>query len=107
MKNLSFDREALAELTDAAEWYDRQRKGLGAQFLHEVDAALTHVRERPLLFPRLMICSEVELRRAVVKRFPYAVVFVLLGTEARILAVAHTKRREGYWLGRVRGLSED
>ena len=34
-------------------------------------------------------------------RFPYAVIFMDLGTEIRVLAVAHAKRRPGYWLDRV------
>jgi hypothetical protein len=38
---------------------------------------------------------------ALVPRFPYAVVFIDLGTEVNVLAVAHAKRRPGYWLNRL------
>jgi plasmid stabilization system protein ParE len=107
LKNLTFDRHALAELSDAADWYEQQRSGLAIEFLHEADLVFTHVRERPLLFPRLTLCPDLDLRRALLKRFPFAVVFVPLDVEVRVLAVAHNKRREGYWLGRVRGLSSD
>jgi toxin ParE1/3/4 len=41
------------------------------------------------------------IRRALLLRFPYALIFVDLGAEIRVLAPAHTKRRAGYWLNRV------
>jgi len=41
------------------------------------------------------------IRRALLPRFPYAVIFMDLGEHIRVLAVAHAKRRPGYWLGRV------
>ena len=41
------------------------------------------------------------IRRARLPCFPYAVIFMDLGTEIRVLAVAHAKRRPGYWLDRV------
>jgi plasmid stabilization system protein ParE len=107
LKNLTFDRHALAELSDAADWYEQQRTGLAVEFLHEADAVFKHLHERPLLFPRLLLCPDLDLRRALLKRFPFAVVFVHAGDEVRVIAVAHAKRREGYWLGRVRSLSED
>ena len=43
----------------------------------------------------------VGITRARLPRFPYAVIFMDLGTEIRVLAVAHAKRRPGYWLDRV------
>ena len=44
---------------------------------------------------------DLDTRRAMLPRFPYGVVFLELGTEIRILAVAHAKRQPGYWLNRV------
>lgn len=107
MKNLTFDSEALAELEEAAAWYEQQRPGLAAAFLRDAEAVFTHVRERPRLFSQLALEFELKVRRALLKRFPYAVVFIELSEEVRIVAIAHTKRREDYWLGRLRSLSED
>jgi hypothetical protein len=47
--------------------------------------------------------SDLDTRRAMLPCFPYGVVFLELGTEIRILAVAHAKRQHGYWLDRVVG----
>ncbi len=45
--------------------------------------------------------EDLVIRRARLSRFPYAVIFMALGTEIRVLAVAHAKRRPGYGLDRV------
>ena len=45
--------------------------------------------------------ADVRVRRAVVARFPYAVVFVLLGDTVYVVAFAHGRRRYGYWKTRV------
>jgi plasmid stabilization system protein ParE len=58
--------------------------------------------ERPRLFPRLQdVGATLEIRRALLARFPYALVFLVREDEVRVLAVAHAKRRPGYWLSRV------
>lgn len=102
MKALSFASEALTELTEAADWYEVRREGLGRDFLREVKAKLGHVRDRPGMFPRIMgLPEDLEVRRALLRRFPFALVFLDLGQSVRVLAVAHMKRREGYWLSRV------
>lgn len=106
LKNLTLDPDALAELEEAAAWYEQQRPGLAVVFLREAKAVFTHVRERPRLFSQLALASDLEVRRALLKRFPYAAIFIELTAEVRIIAMAHTKRRESYWLGRLRSLSE-
>jgi len=66
--------EAREELLAAAEWYDDQRDGLGDEFLSAVDAALIQVATSPTAFPRDPFDDRA--RRALLSRFPYAVVFV-------------------------------
>ena len=57
----------------------------------------------PESFPRLLdVPEDLEIRRALLPRFPYALVFISTGVEIQVIAVAHTKRRPGYWLDRVR-----
>jgi plasmid stabilization system protein ParE len=103
LKALAFDPEALDELREAARWYEERREGLGRDFLREVEAMLAHVRERPMLFQRIAeLPDDLDVRRALIRRFPFALVFLDLGESVRVLAVAHTKRRARYWLGRVR-----
>jgi plasmid stabilization system protein ParE len=62
------------------------------------------IATRPASFPRLLdMPPDLEIRRTLLPRFPYAVVFIELGGEVRVLAVAHAKRQPGYWLDRVVG----
>ena len=94
--------EAIDELVEAAVWYRARRPGLESEFLAEFDRVLPLIGSSPASFPRLLDMPEdLVIRRALLPRFPYAVIFMDLGTEIRVLAVAHAKRRPGYWLDRV------
>ncbi len=102
MKLVRLAREALAELSDAAAWYESQRPGLAEDFLDEFEAVLRLIETRPASFPRLLDAApDLNIRRALLERFPYSAVFIELSTEIRIVAVAHLRRRPGYWLNRV------
>ena len=103
MKPLRIAREALDELSAAAEWYDARRYGLGDRFLGEVQVVAEAIRSRPASFPQLAeTLTDLAIRRALLPRFPYALVFLELQEEIRIIAAAHTKRDSRYWLDRLR-----
>jgi len=98
-----FAPEVPDELAKVVVWYEGKRQGLGGEFLDEIGAVLPLVGSRPRSFPRLHdVDAKLEIRRALLARFPYALVFLVREEEVRVLAVAHAKRRPGYWLGRVR-----
>lgn len=104
MKPVALADEALEEASEAAEWYEGERLGLAAEFLGELDRILSILPVRPRAFPRLLDPDpKLGIRRALLPRFPYAVIFQELDEEIRVLAVCHTKRRPGYWLDRVDG----
>lgn len=94
--------EAVDELAETAAWYRARRPGLELEFLAEIERILPMVGGSPASFPRLLdLPVDLVIRRALLPRFPYAVIFMDLQTEVRVLAVAHAKRRPGYWLDRV------
>jgi plasmid stabilization system protein ParE len=96
--------EATDELAEAAAWYRARRPGLELEFLAEFERVLPLIGDTPAAFPGLLdLPPDLAIRRALLPRFPYAVIFMDLGAEIRVLAVAHMKRRPGYWLGRVTG----
>jgi plasmid stabilization system protein ParE len=98
-----FAPEVPDELAEAVLWYEARKNGLGSELLDEVQATLPVIGTRPRSFPRLQdIDATLEIRRALLARFPYALVFLVREDEVRVLAVAHAKRRPGYWLSRVR-----
>ena len=101
MKPVRFHGEASRELVAAAQWYERERSGLSDRLLAEIDTALELIRQRPLSFPIIESVDSIPLRRVLLRRFPYALVFAELSQEFRIFAVAHTKRSPRYWLPRL------
>jgi plasmid stabilization system protein ParE len=86
------------ELTEAVQWYEVRRTGLGSEFFDAVVASLTFIESNPEL--GTPISTDGHTRRALVARFPYQVVYRLLSTEVVIVAIAHLKRRPGYWKNR-------
>ena len=102
MKPVRLAPEAVGELADSAAWYESRQTGLAAKFLDEFERTLVLIAARPASFPRLLdMPPDLDIRRALLPRFPYALVFMELGGEVRVLAVAHVKRQPGYWLNRV------
>lgn len=94
--------EAVDEIVEAAVWYKARQPGLEIEFLAEIDRVLPLIGNSPASFPRLLdVPEDLVIRRALLPRFPYAVIFMDLRAEIRVLAVAHAKRRPGYWLDRV------
>ena len=95
-RSVSYHYLAEIELNEAAEYYDRERLGLGGAFLTEVERAAENVLEFPESSPR--VASTV--RRKLLRRFPYGILYSLRPDEVRILAVMNLKRRPFYWRGR-------
>jgi toxin ParE1/3/4 len=78
--------------------YENDYPGRGIRFVAAVDAALARISAAPSRFPLLY---EPDIRSAKVKRFPYRVVYVFVGEDIDVIAVAHAKRRPSYWRGRL------
>jgi len=98
-----FEDEADAEYRQAGRWYEGRRHGLGIEFFDAVDSAIRRVVD----FPRLGVSvprvpKDLPVRQLGVTRFPYHVVYLETSEEVRILAVAHDRRKPGYWKSRLR-----
>lgn len=91
------------EAADAAEWYEARRPGLGARFLDSLAAAMAQLARLPdsgAVFFTLKDGRPV--RRILLSGFPYALCYERSESSIIVLAVAHTRRRPGYWLARTR-----
>jgi len=88
---------AEAEARDAVSWYEQQRPGLGMEFFAELDSTLFDLGQRPESFERWP--ENERYRKTRLARFPYTLFFTV-GDEVEVVAVAHSKRRPGYWLSR-------
>lgn len=87
---------ASTELEDAAAWYEAQQDGLGYSFAREIMTAAAKIGEFPTTWRRWPGRPEIRVVR--VKRFPYHLPYILRDDRAIVLAVAHDRRRRGYWL---------
>lgn len=93
---LVFRPEAQTELLAARSWYETEHVGLGAVFAAAVETTITGVLQNPLAYPRV----RGETRRALVRRFPYAVYFRPIADEIVVLAVMHGRRNPRRWHSR-------
>jgi toxin ParE1/3/4 len=92
----AFHPEAEAELGDAASFYEARVEGLGKAFADAVERTILFIRRYPEAGTRV----DQFRRRVVVRGFPYSVVYQTQPDAVLILAVAHARRRPGYWRAR-------
>jgi toxin ParE1/3/4 len=90
-------RPAKADVRSAAGQYELRRRGLGREFVAEVDAALNRVGENPFQYQVL----HREVRRAVVHRFPYGVFYRIEASNIVVFCVSHLHRDPASWKARV------
>lgn len=86
-------KAALIDLDDAVEWYSKIQPELGKDLVLKFKEALTEIEQKPLLSQEL----NENFRKINLKRFPYKLVFKIIEQEIIIIAVAHHKRKPGYW----------
>jgi len=89
--------EAEAELAKAFDWYEEQVRGLGSEFLISVDATVHAIVRKPHQFAKV----HMDVRRALLRRFPYALFFLVEETRIIVLAVFHAKRDPKHWQERT------
>jgi len=85
------------EMTEAAKFYEEQAHGLGAEFLDDVQNAIDRLRANPMLGQIVLG----ELRRSLLSRFPYSLIYSIEPDNILIVAVAHQRRRPNYWRERI------
>lgn len=83
-----FRSEAESDLQQAYDWYQSIMPGLGDDFLISVDAAVHSVQRNPRLY--LLVYKNV--RRALLRRFPYGLFYVIRGTNIVVLAAFHMRQ---------------
>lgn len=93
---VSFHQLAERELNEAAQYYDLERPGLGSAFLNEIQRCLASISEHPESGRKI----QGEVRRRILRRFPYGRLYTLKPDSIRILAIMNLKRRPAYWVGR-------
>src|SRR5918993_904771 len=96
MTKIEIHPEAQVELEDARSWYRERSQVAARAFVTEVARAIRSIAESPEAWPR----TRSNERRFVFKRFPYSIIYRIRQNEVFITALAHQRRRPGYWRGR-------
>ncbi len=91
--NFTFHSEAETEFNDAIDYYEKIESGLGYDFAIEVHSAI----QRAVSFPKAWPTVKGDIRRSLVSRFPYGVLYSDEGNEIFIIAVMHLHRCPDYW----------
>lgn len=82
---------------NAVGYFELRTKGLGRRFLDDIRGAESFIAE----FPESSEEIRPGIRKRLLRKFRYALVYSLEQEEVVILAVAHTSRRPGYWAHRL------
>ena len=98
MRTLVFRPEAEDEISGTITWYEERGKGLGAEFLRAFEATLSAIERNPLQYAIV----DREIRRAVLRRFPYSIMYVVSESEILIVACFHARRDPQTWRERSR-----
>ena len=95
--SIEFLSEAEEEMVEAAAFYEEQAEGLGDRFLDDVEHSAQLLSEQPLIGQQL----DEYLRRLLLHRFPFSLIYSMEPSGILIVAVAHQSRQPGYWRERL------
>ena len=97
MYGVIFSQAALTDLIEAHEWYESRVAGLGVRFRTAIEAVVSRIASSPRQFPVV----HRNVRRALVRRFPYALFFVMDSEALLVIACFHCSRDPAHWQRRI------
>lgn len=81
-------KEAEQDIQDAYDWYEQQRAYLGKVFIAEIDAILEGIDT----YPEMYAVAHSGIRRALCRKFPFAIYYVCSACDVDVIAVLHQRR---------------
>jgi len=96
-----FVPEAETELAEACIWYGLQRDGLDVELMQRIDKTLQRISNAPRRFPRV----HRQLRRAIVRQFPFGIFYKVTKDEILVFAVFHSRRDPSQLTSRLKYLA--
>lgn len=97
-RSIQIHPAALEEAEAATDWYAERSPRAAVGFLKELEGSIRQISERPEQFPEF----EFGTRRIMLRKFPFLLVFRETESTVEIIAIAHGRRRPGYWRDRIR-----
>ncbi len=98
MNRVVFSQYAKQELDDAIRFYDLKLSGLGAELKNDVRKAVLQITEYPLAWS----VERGEVRKCLLHKFPYKVLYSIEKDHIFIIAVAHQHQKPNYWVERLK-----
>lgn len=89
---------AESELKDAKNWYNIQKEDLGNEFIEEVENKLLQIVQNPNRYAKI----RKDVRKAVLKRFPYSIVYSVVNDTVKIYSFFHQSRNPKNWQSRAK-----
>lgn len=97
MNQIRIRPAAEADIDEACAWYAERNSSLGDAFMQCLDEAFSQLRRNPHAWQVVYK----DARRALVKKFPYSIIFRIRGERVMVLAVAHASRDPKRWQTRL------
>jgi plasmid stabilization system protein ParE len=94
---LVFHPAVQGEVDEAYRWYERQRSGLGEDFLAAIEEVFERIRQSPGIHQAVYR----DVRRGLPKRFPYGVYYRVHADRVEVIAVYHSRRDPSGWQARA------
>lgn len=96
MMRVIFTRYAKQEMEDAAHYYELEYSGLGKRFREEVRRAALRIAE----YPQAWSVERGDVRKYLLHKFPYKLLYSTEENHILVIAVAHQHRKPDYWISR-------
>ena len=96
-RRVVFRQRAIAEIDEAAAWYEDQRAGLGLEFTNAVSSSIEQIKKNPLQYQRVFKDG----RRAVVARFHFNLIYLVTEDQIVVVACLHGHREPRRWMDRI------
>ncbi|MCB0324719.1 MAG: type II toxin-antitoxin system RelE/ParE family toxin [Bdellovibrionales bacterium] len=94
---LEFHPEAILEAREARQWYAERNPAAAEAFMNELDLGIERIVDRPELRAIHMLGT----RRYLFQYFPFAIVYRVKDDVIQVVAIAHGRRKPGYWKERL------
>ena len=95
--HLIIKSKAEKDLQQSFEWYQEKKQGLGDELIEQTEVTIRKILDNPYQYPRI----HGEIRRALVRRFPYSILYIVEKDTVSIIAIFHCKRNPSEWEGSV------
>ena len=97
IKKILFRKVALVEIDESYRWYENQRQGLGEELILFLEETIEKITRNPDFYPLV----HKNVRRAIVRRFPYGIYYIIEKSKLVVIAVFHGSRNPKSWKNRV------